>query len=49
MLRVSNGARSVPVITACGEVMIGFNAARLDQMLECIKNRSDLPDNPKAE
>ncbi len=48
MLRVSNGARSVPVITACGEVMIGFNAARLDQMLECLKNRTDLPPDAEA-
>lgn len=45
MLRVTNGARSVPVITACGEVLIGFNAQRLDQMLECMKNRSDLPED----
>jgi alkyl hydroperoxide reductase subunit F len=44
MLRVTNGARSVPVITACGEVLVGFNAERLDQMLDCIKNRSELPE-----
>jgi glutaredoxin 3 len=43
MLKVSNGARSVPVITACGEVMIGYNQAKLDQMLDCIKNRTELP------
>ncbi|HKY04299.1 MAG TPA: glutaredoxin domain-containing protein, partial [Blastocatellia bacterium] len=48
MLRVTNGARSVPVITACGEVMIGFNAAKLDQMLDCIKNRSSLPEDASA-
>lgn len=48
MLRVTNGARSVPVITACGEVLIGFNSAKLDQMLDCIKNRSDLPEDVSA-
>lgn len=48
MLRVTKGARSVPVITACGEVLIGFNAARLDQMLDCITNRSDLPEDGSA-
>ena len=35
-------ARSVPVIAACGEFMIGFNPARLEQMLSCIKQRTDV-------
>jgi hypothetical protein len=41
MLKAS-GARSVPVIIACGEVMVGFDRNRLDQMLSCIKQRSDV-------
>ncbi len=39
MVKVS-GARSVPVITACNEVMVGFERNRLEQMLSCIKQRS---------
>jgi glutaredoxin 3 len=41
MVKVS-GARSVPVITACNEVMVGFERGRLEQMLSCIKQRSDV-------
>lgn len=41
MVEIS-GARSVPVITACNEVMIGFDPARLEQMLNCIEQRSDV-------
>jgi glutaredoxin len=41
MVKVS-GARSVPVITACNEVMVGFEKNRLEQMLSCIKQRSDV-------
>ena len=41
MVKVS-GARSVPVITACNEVMVGFERNRLEQMLSCIKQRSDV-------
>lgn len=33
MIKLSGG-RSVPVITADDEVMIGFNQARLDEILE---------------
>lgn len=42
MVEIS-GARSVPVIAACGEVMVGFDEARLDQMLGCLENRSEVP------
>jgi glutaredoxin 3 len=35
-------ARSVPVITACGEVMVGFDRTRLEQMVSCIKQRTDV-------
>jgi glutaredoxin 3 len=41
MARIS-GARAVPVIAACGEVMVGFDKTRLDQMLSCIVQRSEV-------
>ena len=41
MVKIS-GARSVPVITACNEVMVGFDKTRIEQMLSCIKQRSDV-------
>ena len=41
MVRIS-GARSVPVITACEQVMVGFDEQRLEQMIGCLKQRSDL-------
>ncbi len=37
-----SGARSVPVIAACNEVMVGFEKTRLEQMLRCIKQRSEV-------
>ncbi|MDY6932788.1 MAG: Uxx-star family glutaredoxin-like (seleno)protein [Spirochaetota bacterium] len=37
-----SGARSVPVVSACGEVMVGFDPQKIDQMLNCIENRSDV-------
>jgi glutaredoxin 3 len=41
MVKVS-GARSVPVITACNDVMVGFERNRLEQMLSCMKQRSEV-------
>jgi len=41
MVKIS-GARSVPVIAACNEVMVGFDKTRLEQMLRCIKQRSEV-------
>jgi len=41
MVKIS-GARSVPVITACNEVMVGFEKNRLEQMLSCIQQRSEV-------
>jgi len=41
MVKIS-GARSVPVIAACGEVMVGFDKSRLDQMLSCIVQRTEV-------
>lgn len=41
MIRISGG-RSVPVIAACEQVMIGFDPQRLEQMITCLKQRSDV-------
>ncbi len=41
MVKLS-GARSVPVIAACNDVMVGFDKTRLEQMLSCIKQRSEV-------
>ncbi|MDI6761400.1 MAG: glutaredoxin family protein [Thermodesulfobacteriota bacterium] len=41
MVKIS-GARSVPVIAACNEVMVGFEKNRIEQMLSCIKQRSEV-------
>jgi len=41
MVKIS-GARSVPVIAACNEVMVGFDRTKLDQMLSCIKQRTEV-------
>jgi glutaredoxin 3 len=41
MVKLS-GARSVPVIAACNDVMVGFDRARLEQMLSCIKQRTEV-------
>ena len=41
MVKMS-GARSVPVIAACKEVMVGFDRTRLEQMLSCIKQRTEV-------
>ena len=41
MVKLS-GARSVPVIAACNEVMVGFDRTRLEQMLSCINQRTEV-------
>jgi glutaredoxin len=41
MVKIS-GARSVPVIAACNEVMVGFDRTRLEQMLSCMKQRTEV-------
>ncbi len=41
MVKIS-GARSVPVIAACNDVMVGFEPNRLQQMLSCIKQRTEV-------
>jgi len=41
MVKLS-GARSVPVIAGCNDVMVGFDKTRLEQMLSCIKQRTEI-------
>ena len=41
MVKLSGG-RSVPVIAACNEVMVGFDRTRLEQMVSCIKQRTEV-------
>jgi glutaredoxin 3 len=41
MAKIS-GARSVPVISACNEVMVGFDRTKLEQMLSCMKQRTEV-------
>ena len=36
MREISGGARSIPVIVACGKVIIGFDQAMLDEELKCL-------------
>ena len=40
MMKISNGARTVPVISVCNEVLIGFDKDRLEQALNCLKQSS---------
>ena len=44
MKKISGGARSVPVIAVCNEVMIGFDPGRLEQALNCLKQSSEIPE-----
>ena len=41
MVKIS-GARSVPVIAALDEVMVGFDKGRLEHMLGCLTQKTDL-------
>jgi len=41
MVKIS-GSRSVPVISVCNEVMVGFEPNRLEQMMSCTLNRTTL-------
>ncbi len=38
-----SGTRSVPVITACEQVIVGFDRQRLEQMINCLKQRTAVP------
>ena len=41
MIRIS-GARSVPVIVGCEDVIVGFDEHRLEAMVNCMKNRTEV-------
>lgn len=41
MVKIS-GARSVPVIAVCNDVMVGFDKGRLEHILSCLKQKTDL-------
>ena len=41
MIEISN-SRSVPVVSACNEVMVGFDEGKLVQMLNCIEQRTEI-------
>ena len=41
MLKISGGARSVPVISICNEVIIGFDRDRVEQALKCLEQSSE--------
>lgn len=43
MQRITGGARSVPVIQVCNEVMVGFDRGRLEQALTCLRQSSEIP------
>jgi glutaredoxin len=32
------GVRTVPVITGCGEVIVGFNKEKILEMVKCVKS-----------
>ena len=42
MMEISGGARSVPVISICNEVMLGFDSNRVEQALNCLKQSSEI-------
>jgi hypothetical protein len=47
MRRISGGALRVPVISVCKEVMVGFDAARLEMALRCLSQSSEVQSNKK--
>ncbi len=42
MMEISGGARTVPVISVCNDVMVGFDRDRLEQSLTCLKQSSEI-------
>ncbi len=43
MVRLT-GRRSVPVITCGKDVMVGFDPGRLDQLINCAKQQTPVPE-----
>jgi glutaredoxin-like YruB-family protein len=44
MKRITGGARSVPVIAACNQVIVGFDRDRVEQVLNCLIQSSKIPE-----
>ncbi len=44
MKKITGGARSVPVIAVCNEVLVGFDRGRLEQSLTCLRQSSEIPE-----
>ena len=40
MRRITGGALRVPVISVCGDVMVGFEANRIELALRCLEHSS---------
>ncbi len=38
MKKISGGARSVPVISVCDEVMVGFDRPALEKAVKCLQH-----------
>lgn len=42
MMEISGGARSVPVISICNEVMVGFDSHKVEHSLKCLEQSSTI-------
>ena len=42
MRKISGGARRVPVISVCNEVMVGFDRERVEMALRCLDKSSEV-------
>jgi len=42
MMGISGGARTVPVISICNEVIVGFDGDRVGQALNCLRQSSEV-------
>ena len=42
MRKISGGALRVPVIVVCNEVMVGFDAGRMESAMACLSHSSTI-------
>ena len=42
MKHISGGARSVPVISICNDVMVGFDRERVEHSLKCLEQSTEV-------
>jgi len=42
MMEISGGARSVPVISICNEVIVGFDSGKIEHSHNCLKQSSTI-------